>query len=516
LSIRKLIKDINCSVTFFLDHCIFQDLATGRTIGQARVKDGLYMLEVQGSSSNSPSLSFISVNSNKTDVWNHHCRLGHLSFKTLRNMFPSLFKNLDVEQFHCEICEFAKHHRVPFPTSDSRSVSPFTIIHSDIWGPYNIPNISGAKGFVTFINDCTRMTWVYLVKRKSDVSRILPNFTNMIRNQFRVSIKGFRTDNARDYFNQILSPYFEKEGIIHQSSCVNTPQQNGLAERKNRHLLETTRALLFQHQVPKNYWGEAVLTSTYLINRIPSRVIGFKSPLNYLSEFFSKNNFYFKIPPRIFGCVTYVHIHKHQRDKLDARALKCVFIRYSITQKGYKCYYPSSKRFLVSKDVSFNENQSFFNKSSLQGEENNTEDKTNNDFDDFDIFSFQIPSRQQSSPIISPSCESPNITLQGETTVDRPLQVYRRRIQPDLTLLQAQETEPEQGNELSHSSLPIPDLYQPIAIRKGRKECTKSPLYPITNFMSFQKFSPSHKAFLSKINTIPIPKTLYEALRNEN
>jgi hypothetical protein len=97
LSIRKLIKDINCSVTFFLDHCIFQDLATGRTIGQASVKDGLYMLGVQGNSSNFPSLSFISVNSNKTDVWNHHCRLGHLSFKTLRNMFPSLFKNLDVE-----------------------------------------------------------------------------------------------------------------------------------------------------------------------------------------------------------------------------------------------------------------------------------------------------------------------------------------------------------------------------------------------------------------------------------
>jgi len=131
--------------------------------------------------------------------------------------------------------------------------------------------------------------------------------------------------------------------------------------------------------------------------------------------------------------VTYVHIHKHQRDRLDARALKCVFIGYSITQKGYKCYHPSSKRFLVSKDVSFNENQSFFDKSSLQGKENNTKDKTNNDFD---IFSFQIPSRQQSSPI-SPSCESLNITLQGETTTDRPLQVYRRRIQYDLTLLQA-------------------------------------------------------------------------------
>ena len=101
------------------------------------------------------------------------------------------------------------------------------------------------------------------------------------------------------------------------------------------------------------------------------------------------------------------------------------------------------------------------------------------------IFSFQIPSRQQSSPI-SPSCESPNTTLQGETTADRPLQVYRRRIQPDLTLLQAQESEPEQGNELSHSSLPIPDLDQPIAIRQGRRECTKNPLYPIANLCHFK------------------------------
>jgi hypothetical protein len=124
----------------------------------------------------------------------------------------------------------------------------------------------------------------------------------MIKNQFGISIKGIRTNNARDYFNHILSPYFDKKGIIHQSFCVNTPQQNRLAERKNRHLLETTRALLFQNQVPKNYWGEAVLTSTYLINRIPSRVIGLKSPLNYFSEFFLKNNYYSKIPPRIFRC----------------------------------------------------------------------------------------------------------------------------------------------------------------------------------------------------------------------
>ena len=92
----------------------------------------------------------------------------------------------------------------------------------------------------------------------------------MVQNQFGVTIKGFRIDNARDYFNQILSPYFQSQGILHDLSCVNTPQQNGVVEMKNRHLLNTTQVLLFQGNVPKSYWGEAVLIATYMINRIPS------------------------------------------------------------------------------------------------------------------------------------------------------------------------------------------------------------------------------------------------------
>ena len=218
------------------------------------------------------------------------------------------------------------------------------------------------------------------------MSRIFQIFFSMIKTQFGISIRGIRTDNARDYFNQTLSPFFEKEGIIHQSSCVDTPQQNGVAERKNRHFLEITRALLFQNHVPKSYWGEAILTSTYLINRLPSRVINFKSPLNYLLEFFPKNNFYSKIPPKVFGCASYIHIHKQQRTKLDPRALKCIFIGYSTSQKGYKCYHPASRKFFVSKDVRFNEKQSFFNPTYHQGESSPREDK----YEEFDLFSLPI------------------------------------------------------------------------------------------------------------------------------
>ena len=167
-------------------------------------------------------------------------------------MFPTLFKGLYIQPFHCDICKYTKHSRVSFPISNKRS-SPFFLIHSDIWGPSNIPNISGSRWFVTFIDDCTRVSWIYLLKNKSDMSHIFPVFCTIIQNQFGTKIKKIRLDNACGYFNQILSQRFQKEGITHKLSFITTPQQNGVAEKKNRHFLECTRTLLFQQNVPKSY-----------------------------------------------------------------------------------------------------------------------------------------------------------------------------------------------------------------------------------------------------------------------
>ena len=227
----------------------------GRNIGLAKEHNGLYYLSTSSQPElvkSTSSTSFFS-SSNKDVVWLHHRRLGHMPFSTLKLMFPTLFKGLDIQPFHCNICEYAKHTRVSFPISNKRSSSPFFLIHSDICEPSTIPNISGSRWFVTFIDDCTRVSWIYLLKNKSDVSHILPIFYTMVQNQFNTKIKKIRLDNARDYFNQILSQWSQNEGIIHESSCITTPQQNGVAERKNRHLLECTRVLLFQQNVPKSY-----------------------------------------------------------------------------------------------------------------------------------------------------------------------------------------------------------------------------------------------------------------------
>ena len=188
-----------------------------------------------------------------------------------------------------------------------------------------------------------------------------------------------------DLFNQILSPYFQSQGILHDSSCVNTPQQNGVAERKNGHLLNTTRALLFQGNVSKSYWGEAILTVTYMINRIPSQVLDNKSPIEILKSFYPHFRTSNGLTLKVFGCTTFVHVHSQHRDKLDPQAIKYVFLGYSSTQKGYKCYNPSIRKFYISANVTFTKNKHFFPKSSLQGEISMMEDNSCESFEPLDL-----------------------------------------------------------------------------------------------------------------------------------
>ena len=168
--------------------------------------------------------------------------------------------------------------RSNYPIQGYKSSHPFAMIYSDIWGPSRVQNVSGYRWFVSFIDDHTRLTWVYLMKEKSEASIRFRDFHTLIQNQFQTKIKIFRSDNAKEYYNSILGEYFRTHGIINQSSCVNTPQQNGIAERKNRHLLEVARSIMFTTHIPKQFWGEAVLTATYLINRMPSRVLNFQTP----------------------------------------------------------------------------------------------------------------------------------------------------------------------------------------------------------------------------------------------
>ena len=190
------------------------------------------------------------------------------------------------------------------------------------------------------------------------------NFHSMIQTQFHTKIQILCTDNITEYFNHSLSTYLQENGIIHQSSCIDTPQQNEVVERKNRHILEVARTLFTSH-MPSHFCGDSILTATYLINRMPSWVISFVTPLQKYQEFFPHSRLGAHLSLRVFGSTVFVHDHAPKWNKLDPRALKCVFLGYFFTQKGYKCYDPISQKLYVSLYVTFFEHTPYY---LLQGE----------------------------------------------------------------------------------------------------------------------------------------------------
>jgi len=151
---------------------------------------------------------------------------------------------------YCESCQLGKHIHSSFPSGVSRVSSPFALVYSDIWRPSHIKFNLGFQYFVTFIDDYSRCTWVFLMKYRSELFSIFQIFYNEIKNQFGISIRILHSDKGREYLSHSFEKFMVTHGILHQTSCAYTPQQNGVAERKKRHLVETTRIILIHGDVP--------------------------------------------------------------------------------------------------------------------------------------------------------------------------------------------------------------------------------------------------------------------------
>lgn len=359
VSVRQLMLDNNCWTVFSPTQCFFlpsssscfqekagKEKTTRETIGSANHRDGLYFLDSIRSGSSAAYSSVYSA-MDRTDVpridksrigllllW--HRRLGHPNFLYLKKLKPDLFHDIPVDVLKCETCLYGRQARAQYPSKSYAESKPFNLIHSDIWGPSRVLNVNGDRWFVIFVDDHTRVTWIYLMKHKSDLLHIFKAFLSLIQNQFNTSIKNLRSDNGSEYMDKEMRKLLLEKGIHHQTSNVYTPQQNGIAERKHRHILSVARSLMFSMDVPKYLWGEAVLTATYLINRMPSRVLGFTSPRQKLLNVFPHCLLLSELPLKTFGCVAYVYLQAQFRGKLDKRAVKCVFLGYSGSQKGYK------------------------------------------------------------------------------------------------------------------------------------------------------------------------------------
>lgn len=304
-----------------------------------------------------------------------HRRLGHANLRTMQHMaakqkaegLPSSFTALPF----CSGCSMGKQTRVKIPTkkhiqpscrecqetrrmnseaSMTRTSKPLELVHTDLCGPLTTASSSGSRYMLTITDDFSRYTWLFFLKKKSDTLSKFQQFKTMIELQGNFKLKTIRSDRGGEYTSSAFISFCETSGIVRQLTQAHTPHQNGVAERKNRSLMEKARCMAFESNLPPSLWTEAVATANYVVNRTATRANNGDSPFSRLTGLKPSVKHL-----RTFGCRTFVMNTAPAKQKWSPRATECIFLGYDSTSTGYRNYHLSSKKILISKDVAFDE-----------------------------------------------------------------------------------------------------------------------------------------------------------------
>lgn len=335
LSVSAMLKK-NMRLEFHVNGCDIKN-SNGVILATATNTNGMFRLNSE------MNTGFLAARSCSNDAILWHKRLAHASFKKLQQINASW----TMESSTCDICLLGKHTRQPFKESTTKSQGVLELIHTDVCGPMQVKSLQSSLYFVTFIDDYSRKVVVYCIENKSMVFDIFKEFKARVENQTGKKIITLRSDNGKEYCNQSMDEFLRKNGIVHQTTVPYTPEQNGVAERMNRTLVEKARCMLFEANLGTKFWAEAITTAAYVANRIP-----FKSSKKSPEEIWTNNKQDIS-NLRIFGCRAMAHIPKEKRSKFDAKSKSCIFVGYCSTSKGYRLYDPSRQKVIVSRDVKF-------------------------------------------------------------------------------------------------------------------------------------------------------------------
>lgn len=317
------------------------------TIAVARLNDSnLYQLiesDTAGVANN------FQHNENCIHTW--HKRLGHREVNAIQQMCDQNLahgiemKSCGIKEV-CECCLKGKMCRRPFPESKSNTKDILELVHSDVC-TMEVETPSGHKYFVTFIDDFSKYTRVFLMKQKSETFNKFKIYVAETQNQFNRKLKKLRSDNGGEYISVEFKKFCQEQGIECQYTVAYSPQQNGIVERKNRYLTEMTRCLLIESKLEKKYWGEALVTANYIQNRCSSRSVKSTPYEKWYNTKPDLSNL------RIFGTHAFVHIPKEKRLKLDEKSRELIFVGYSENSKGWRFLDRSNDTVVISRDVKF-------------------------------------------------------------------------------------------------------------------------------------------------------------------
>lgn len=517
ISVSQLTRDSYCIFQISDKLCTIQDRIKKTLIGAGEQLNGLYFFR---SVSVAAALMTGCTERLSRDVW--HRRLGHPSSKVVDKLNVSGFSNSGVlDNKACEVCIRAKHSRDLFPNSLNKTSAPFELIHCDLWGPYRTPALCGARYFLTILDDYSRSLWLYLLPNKQQAPTHIRQFFSLVERQFDTRIKTFRSDNGSEFI--CLTDFFRDKGVIHETSCVGTPQQNGRVERKHRHILNVARALRFQGSLPIEFWGECALAAGYLINRTPSDILKGKTPFEML----------YKRPPpiqhlRTMGCLCYVHEQKHGGDKFASRSKRSIFLGYPFGKKGWRVFDLETRKVSVSRDVIFFEDEFPFSTLPVTMEEDN----------ELMISTPVIPIPAEEVEMDQPTTVMPTPPVTEEVTTPSLIVTDTEEdietVQHDLDGVAVEHDEEVNdddngGSELNQSEVVTAPVEEEL-LGRGHRQKTKSirlkdfvantihmtSCYPIEDFVSCDRFSDNHRIYLAAVADNVIPQHYSQAVLDPN
>ncbi|GKA99259.1 putative ribonuclease H-like domain-containing protein, partial [Tanacetum coccineum] len=286
-----------------------------------------------------------------------HRRLGHINFKTMNKLVKrNLVRGLPLKLFEnnqtCVACQKGKQHKASCKSKTVSSISqPLHMLHMDLFGPTFVKSLMKKMYCLVVTDDYSRFSWVFFLATKDETSDILKSFITRVENLIDQKVKVIRCDNGTEFKNKEMNQFCERKGIKREFSVARTPQQNRVAERKNRTLIEAVGKMLADSKLPTTFWAEAVNTACYVQNRVLVTKPHNKTPYELFLGRKSTLSFM-----KLFGCpVTILNTIDHL-GKFDDKANEGLFVGYSINSKAYRVFNSITRIVKENLHVQFGEN----------------------------------------------------------------------------------------------------------------------------------------------------------------